>query len=59
MDIFEDKKSFKVLLNPQFSTAEKNSWDHIILSLSKLHKELPTELHSLQKKLDSALEMRR
>jgi len=41
------------------STAEKNSWDHIILSLSKLHKELPTELHSLQKKLDSALEMRR
>jgi len=41
------------------STAERSSWDHIILSLSKLHKELPTKLHSLQKKLDSALEMRR
>lgn len=41
------------------STDSAGPWDHIILSLSKLHKQSPSELHSVQKSLDAALEMRR
>jgi len=45
--------------NSIVSSAEKNPWDHIIVSLSKLHKEMPRKLKMLQKSLDNALEMRR
>jgi len=41
------------------SSTGNNPWDHIILSLSKLHKQSPKKLERLQKSLDSALEMRR
>lgn len=41
------------------SSTGNNPWDHIILSLSKLHKQSPTKLERLQHSLDSALEMRR
>ena len=52
--------TLKVLFDPQFSsTGPGNPWDHIILSLSKLHKQSPKKLERLQKSLDSALEMRR
>ena len=51
--------ALKVLFDPQFSSTGNNPWDHIILSLSKLHKQSPKKLERLQKSLDSALEMRR